>query len=90
VLEFGRAIYHGNNPLRGLKCGLELLGICSSLLSDPLVDYSPEKRAIVERYIDQHRTAILAYQQPSFPLDKAVQFPDPKGSQTQASGGDIQ
>jgi dihydrodipicolinate synthase/N-acetylneuraminate lyase len=59
VLELGRAIYHGNNPLRGLKCGLELLGICSSLLSEPLVDYSAEKRAIVERYIGQHRTAIL-------------------------------
>jgi 2-dehydro-3-deoxy-D-pentonate aldolase len=90
VLEFGRAIYHGNNPLRGLKCGLELLGICSSLLSEPLADYSPEKRAIVERYIDQHRTAILVHQQPSFPLNKAVQFPDPNRSQTQASGGDIE
>ena len=76
VSEFGRAIYHGNNPLRGLKCGLGLLGICSSLLSDPLDDYSPEKRAIVERYIEQHRTAILGYGQSSSHLDKAAQLPD--------------
>ncbi|MGC2765708.1 MAG: dihydrodipicolinate synthase family protein [Candidatus Acidiferrum sp.] len=77
VLEFGHAIYHGNNPFRGLKCGLGLLGICSSLLSDPLADYSREKRAIVERYIDQHRTAILAYEQSSIPVDTAVQLRDP-------------
>lgn len=76
ALEFGRAIYHGNNPLRGLKCGLGFLGICSPLLSDPLADYSPEKRAIVERYIDQHRTAILGSAQSSFPSDKAAPFPD--------------
>ena len=61
VLDLGRAIYHGNNPLRGLKCGLGFLGICSPLLSEPLADYSSEKRAIVEQYIDQHRTAILGY-----------------------------
>ena len=76
VLKFGRAIYHGNNPLRGLKCGLGLLGICSSLLSEPLADYSVEKRAIVERYIRQHRAAILGQEPSSFPLDKAAQFPD--------------
>jgi 4-hydroxy-tetrahydrodipicolinate synthase len=76
VLEFGRAIYHGNNPFRGLKCGLGLLGICSPLLSDPLADYSPEKRAIVERYIDQHRTTIFGSEQSSFLLDKAAKLPD--------------
>ena len=59
VLEFGGAIYHGNNPLRGLKCGLGLLGMCSSLLSEPLADYSSGERAIVERYIDRYRTEIL-------------------------------
>lgn len=65
VLEFGSAIYHGNNPLRGLKCGLGLSGICSSVLSEPLADYSPGERAIVERYIDQNRTEILGNEQPS-------------------------
>jgi len=87
VLEFGHAIYHGNNPFRGLKCGLGLLGICSSLLSDPLTDYSREERAIVERYIDQHRTAILACEQSSIPLRESGAAR--KGSQTRASGGDI-
>jgi 4-hydroxy-tetrahydrodipicolinate synthase len=76
VLEFGRAIYHGNNPFRGLKCGLGRLGICSPLLSDPLADYSPEQRAIVERYIDQHRTTIFGSEQSSFPLGKAAKLPD--------------
>ena len=66
VLDLGRAIYHGNNPLRGLKCGLGHLGICSSLLSDPLADYSSEEKAAVERYIDRHRTAILDHEQSSF------------------------
>jgi hypothetical protein len=46
------------------------------LLSDPLADYSPEKRAIVEQYIDQHRTAILGNERSSFRLDKAAQLPD--------------
>jgi 4-hydroxy-tetrahydrodipicolinate synthase len=76
VLEFGRAIYHGNSPFRGLKCGLGLLGICSPLLSDPLADYSPEQRAIVERYIDQHRTTIFGSEQSSFPSGKAAKLPD--------------
>ena len=66
VLEFGRAIYHGNNPLRGLKCGLGHLGICSSLLGDPLADYSSEEREAVEWYVDHHRTAILDHEQSSF------------------------
>lgn len=70
VLQFGGAIYHGNNPLRGLKWGLGRLGICSSLLSDPLADYSPEKKAIVERYIDQHRSAILGNEPSSFQQEK--------------------
>jgi 4-hydroxy-tetrahydrodipicolinate synthase len=76
VLEFGRAIYHGNNPFRGLKCGLGLLGICGPLLSDPLADYSPEQRAIVERYIDQHRTTIFGSEQSSLPLGKEAKLPD--------------
>lgn len=66
VLEFGGAIYHGNNPLRGLKCGLDHLGICGSVLSDPLTDYSQQERGIVARYIDQHRTEILGNENPSF------------------------
>lgn len=59
AVAFGRAIYHGNNPLRGLKCGLRLLGICSGTLSEPLADYSGEESAIVQQYIEQHRSRLL-------------------------------
>ncbi len=59
AVAFGRAIYHGNNPLRGLKCGLGLLGICSTTLSDPLADYSAEESTAVQQYIDQHRSRIM-------------------------------
>ena len=59
AVAFGRAIYHGNNPLRGLKCGLQLLGICSGILSEPLADYSAEESAMVQQYIDQHRSRLL-------------------------------
>ncbi len=59
AMTFCRAIYHGNNPLCGLKYGLAYLGICSSVLTEPLMDYSSDGRAAVERYIDMHRTSIL-------------------------------
>jgi 4-hydroxy-tetrahydrodipicolinate synthase len=59
VITFGRAIYHGNNPLCGLKLGLRLLGLCSGVLSEPLADYSAEESAMVQQYIDKHRSRIL-------------------------------
>jgi len=59
VIRFGRAIYHGNNPLCGLKHGLQLLGICSGVLSEPFADYSAEESALVQEYIDQRRSQIL-------------------------------
>lgn len=59
VLAFGRAIYHGNNPLCGLKCGLGYLGICNSLLTEPLAEYTEEERSWVEQYIDRNRAEIL-------------------------------
>lgn len=61
VMAFGRAIYHGSNPLRGLKCGLELLGISSSVLTEPLAQYSDEQSAAVKRYIDQNKSIILGH-----------------------------
>jgi 4-hydroxy-tetrahydrodipicolinate synthase len=54
ALAFNKAVYHGNNPLRGLKCGLELLGICSSVLTEPLTKYTAEESAAVARYIEQN------------------------------------
>jgi 4-hydroxy-tetrahydrodipicolinate synthase len=65
VIAFGRAVYHGENPLRGLKCGLEALGICNSLLTEPLKEYSQEQRRVVERYVDEHRSEILAQATPT-------------------------
>jgi 4-hydroxy-tetrahydrodipicolinate synthase len=59
AIAFGKAIYHGNNPLRGLKWGLELLGICSSVLTEPLAKLTAKESAIVERYIDQNRSLML-------------------------------
>lgn len=56
AVAFGRAIYHGNNPMRGLKCGLGYLGICSSVLTEPLANYTAEETVSVERYIDLHRS----------------------------------
>jgi len=67
VMAFCSAIYHGNNPLRGLKHGLAYLGICSAVLTEPLQDYSAEERAAVERYIDLNRTHILPNALPSTP-----------------------
>lgn len=61
VLAFGRAIYHGANPLRGLKYGLELLGISNSVMTEPLARYSPEQSVAVKRYIDQNKSIILGH-----------------------------
>lgn len=51
VLTFGRAIYHGSNPLRGLKCALRALDICSNVLSEPLSEYTSSDTLVVERYV---------------------------------------
>jgi dihydrodipicolinate synthase/N-acetylneuraminate lyase len=59
VIAFGKAVYHGENPLRGLKHGLKMLGICSSLLTEPLFKYSPEDTACLEQYIQSNRSRIL-------------------------------
>jgi 4-hydroxy-tetrahydrodipicolinate synthase len=58
IMAFGKAVYRAN-PLRGLKRALELLGICSSLLTEPLAPYSDEETESVERYLDRHRAHML-------------------------------
>ncbi|MFP5207891.1 MAG: dihydrodipicolinate synthase family protein [Acidobacteriota bacterium] len=60
AMAFCRAIYHGNNPLCGLKYGLSCLGICSAVLTEPLTDYAASERAAVEQYLDMYRSNILA------------------------------
>jgi dihydrodipicolinate synthase/N-acetylneuraminate lyase len=56
ALQFNRAVYraaqHAANPLRGLKCALSIMGICSEDVTPPLRPYSPEERAQVQAYLD--------------------------------------
>lgn len=58
ALAFAKAIYHGHNPLRGIKCALGLMGMCSPVLTEPLASYTPEQRAAVEKYLGAHRAEI--------------------------------
>jgi 4-hydroxy-tetrahydrodipicolinate synthase len=55
VVQFDKAVYssatHPANPLRGLKCALSFLGICSNHLTLPLRPYSREERDCVEKYL---------------------------------------
>jgi 4-hydroxy-tetrahydrodipicolinate synthase len=55
ALQLDNAVYrsaqHPANPLRGLKCALSILGICSADLSLPLRPYSREEREQVEKYL---------------------------------------
>jgi len=58
IMAFGKAVNRAN-PLRGLKCGLELLGICSSLLTEPLAPYTEEESRSVAQYIELHRSNMV-------------------------------
>jgi 4-hydroxy-tetrahydrodipicolinate synthase len=60
IMAFGKAVYRAN-PLRGLKCGLELLGICNSLLTEPLAPYSAQESESVAQYIILHRSNMLSH-----------------------------
>jgi len=60
ILDFGRAVYHGRNPLRGLKCGLRALGVCSNVLSEPLSEYTLEETSAVEQYVREHCASVSA------------------------------
>ncbi len=51
AMRFDTAIYHSANPLRGLKCALSLLRICSNDLTLPLKPYSQQEREQVEEYL---------------------------------------
>jgi len=55
ALQFDNAIYrsadHAANPLRGLKCALALMGICSTHLTPPLGAYSSKERERVQQYL---------------------------------------
>jgi 4-hydroxy-tetrahydrodipicolinate synthase len=57
AVQFDNAIYrsadHTANPLRGLKCALSLMGICSAYLTPPLGSYSNKERERVQQYLRQ-------------------------------------
>ena len=62
AMHFDNAVYrsaqHSANPLRGLKCALSILGICSTDVTAPLRPYSREEREQVEKYL--HGVNVLA------------------------------
>jgi 4-hydroxy-tetrahydrodipicolinate synthase len=68
VVQFDSAVYrsasHPANPLRGLKCALSFMGICSTDLTLPLRPYSREERDCVEKYLQG--VDLLAVPQISF------------------------
>jgi 4-hydroxy-tetrahydrodipicolinate synthase len=55
VVQFDNAVYrsahHPANPLRGLKCALSIMGICSTDVALPLRPYSREEREQVEKHL---------------------------------------
>ena len=55
VVRFDRVVYgcaeHNANPLRGLKCALSLLNICSDDLTPPFQPYVQNERAQVQDYL---------------------------------------
>jgi 4-hydroxy-tetrahydrodipicolinate synthase len=55
AMHFADAVYrsaeHTANPLRGMKCALSLLGICSTDLTPPFRPYSSTERGRVEQYL---------------------------------------
>jgi hypothetical protein len=50
-MQFDTAVYRSANPLRGLKCALSVLGICSTDMTLPLQSYSQNERDQVEKYL---------------------------------------
>jgi 4-hydroxy-tetrahydrodipicolinate synthase len=55
AVQFDNAIYrsadHSVNPLRGLKCALSLMGVCSTDLTLPFRAYSSKERERVQQYL---------------------------------------
>lgn len=51
AMQFDTAVYRSANPLRGLKCALSVLGICSTDMTLPLQSYSQNERDQVEKYL---------------------------------------
>lgn len=56
VVQFDRSVYRAAgyhaNPLRGLKCALSVMGICSGETTRPLQPYSSAERKQVQQYLE--------------------------------------
>ena len=50
IYQFGT---YATGVIRGLKCGLEMLGICSSRMAEPFGECSESQRAEIERHLLQ-------------------------------------
>jgi 4-hydroxy-tetrahydrodipicolinate synthase len=55
AVQFDNAVYrsaeHAANPVRGLKCALSLMGICSTDVTPPLRAYASKERDRVQQYL---------------------------------------
>lgn len=56
VLSISRAVYnvgqYGSSYLKGVKCVLGLLGICSDILAEPFQHFLPREREIVRKSVE--------------------------------------
>ena len=51
AMQFDTGVFRSANPLRGLKCALSVLGICSTDMTQPLQPYSQNERDQVEKFL---------------------------------------
>ena len=51
AMQFDTAVYRSANPLRGIKCALSVLGICSTNMTLPLQPYSQNELDQVEKFL---------------------------------------
>lgn len=57
VLQISSTIYsvgkHGSSYLKGLKCALSVLGICSDFMADPFSSFKEEERAQIKKALEE-------------------------------------
>ena len=57
VMEFSTAVYHvghyESSLLKGLKCALSCVGICSDFLAEPFHRFRRAEHEVVERYVKE-------------------------------------
>jgi len=56
VMEISGKIYTVgaySSYLRGLKCALSCMGICSDTLAEPFQPFGPEERKIIQKHVEE-------------------------------------